>query len=154
MANANISYLENWMAEYKQWLIKLATLDVAFKHLVSDHWIPLQDLAISLHDSLCKTCRGDGGPVPGAEYFQPPPKLSITIPVPPPVPQPGNPTPSESFVPSLISNSSPDSVHLYYYMARFKKRQKDCKFGPVKKGQHCQPSYPPTRTSHQAMSLF
>ena len=66
-------------------LVKLAALEAAFDHFTNEHWIPLQAVVISLHDSLCWTCRGDGQPIPDqVRSASAPPSLSITIPVPPP----------------------------------------------------------------------
>ena len=45
-------------------LVKLAALEAAFDHFTNDHWISLQAVVISLRDSLCWTCRGDGQPIP------------------------------------------------------------------------------------------
>ena len=45
-------------------LVKLAALEAAFDHFTNEHWIPLQAIVLSLHDSLCWTCRGDGEPIP------------------------------------------------------------------------------------------
>ena len=44
--------------------VKLAALEAAFDHFTNEHWIPLQAIVLSLHDSLCWTCRGDGEPIP------------------------------------------------------------------------------------------
>ena len=66
-------------------LVELAALKAAFNHFTNEHRIPLQAMVISLHDSLCWSCRGDGESVP--EQFgssSAPPSLSIAIPVPPP----------------------------------------------------------------------
>ena len=98
-------------------LVKLAALEAAFDHFTNEHWIPLQAVILSLHDSICWTCRGDGEPVPDRVRLSlAPPSLSITIPIPPPrsgqrAPTPGPPplspiTDSDS---SLITDSSPNS---------------------------------------------
>ena len=66
-------------------LVKLAALEAAFNHFTNEHWIPLQAVVISLHDSLCWTCRGDGQPIPDqVRSSSAPPSLSIAIPIPPP----------------------------------------------------------------------
>ena len=64
-------------------LVKLAALEAAFDHFTNKHWIPLQAVVLSLHDSLCWVCRGDGEPIPDqVRSSSAPPSLSITIPVP------------------------------------------------------------------------
>ena len=45
-------------------LVKLAALEATFNHFTNNHWIPLQAAVLSLHDSLCWVCRGDGEPIP------------------------------------------------------------------------------------------
>ena len=98
-------------------LVKLATLEAAFDHFTNKHWIPLQAVVLSLHDSLCWTCRGDGEPIPDrVRSALAPPSLSVAIPIPLPCsgqrpPTPGPPplsliTNNES---SVIPNSSTDS---------------------------------------------
>ena len=98
-------------------LAKLAALEAAFNHFTNEHWIPLQAMVISLHDSLCWTCRGDGQPIPdGLRSSSAPPSLSIAIAIPPPGSEQRPPTPSPpplspvtSDDSSLVPNSSSDS---------------------------------------------
>src|SRR6202000_780459 len=101
-------------------LVKLAALEAAFEHFTNEHWILLQAVVLSLHDSLCWTCRGDGEPLPGGvRSASAPPSLSIAIPVPPPRSgrRPATPGPpplspvtdsDSSFVPDSSSDSSPN----------------------------------------------
>ena len=98
-------------------LVKLAALEAAFDHFTDDHWIPLQAIVLSLHNSLCWTCRGDGEPIPDqVQSASAPTSLSIAIPVPPPCsgqrpPTPGPPplSPVTDDDSSVIPNSSTDS---------------------------------------------
>ena len=101
-------------------LVKLAALEAAFEHFTNKHWIPLQAIVLSLHDSLCWTCRGNGEPIPnGVQSSLAPPSLSIAIPIPPPCsgqrpPTPGPPPLSpvtdddSSIIPDSSTDSSPD----------------------------------------------
>ena len=82
-ANQEIENLEHRVVDLEGKLVKLAALEAAFNHFTNKHWIPLQAIVISLHDSLCWTCRGDGEPLPGGvRSASAPPSLSIAIPVP------------------------------------------------------------------------
>ena len=88
-------------------LVELAALKAAFNHFTDEHWIPLQAVVISLHNSLCWSCRGDGEPVP--DQFQSslaPPSLSAAIPIPPPHSGQRPPTPSPPPLSSVSSNDS------------------------------------------------
>ena len=101
-------------------LVKLATLEAAFDHFTNKHWIPLQAIILSLHDSLCWTCKGNGEPIPDrARSASAPPSLSIAIPIPlpcsgqrPPTPGPPPLSPvtdnNSSAIPNSSTNSSPD----------------------------------------------
>ena len=97
-------------------LVKLAALEATFNHFTNDHLIPLQAVVISLHNSLCWTCRGDGQPIPdGVRSSSAPPRLSIAIPIPPPgsgqrppTPSPPPLSPVTSDDSSLVPNSSSD----------------------------------------------
>ena len=86
-------------------LVELAALKAAFNHFTREHWTPLQAVVISLHDSLCWTCRGNGEPLPDqVQSASAPPSLSITIPIPPPLsPISSN---DSSYIPNSSSNSS------------------------------------------------
>ena len=100
--------------------VKLAALEAAFDHFTNEHWVPLQAIVISLHDSLCWTCRGDGEPIPDRlPSSSAPPSLSLAIPIPPPRTgqRPGTPGPpplspvssdDSSFILNSSSNSSPN----------------------------------------------
>ena len=94
-------------------LVKLAALEAAFNHFTNEHWIPLQAVVISLHNSLCWNCRGDGEPLPdGLHSSSAPPSLSIAIPVPPPSSRQRPPTPGPPPLSPVSSNDSslvPDS---------------------------------------------
>src|SRR6202000_3320362 len=118
--NQEVENLERRVMDLEGKLVKLAALEAAFNHFTNEHWIPLQAVVISLHDSLCWTCRGDGEPLPGGvRSASAPPSLSIAIPVPPPrsgrrLGTPGPPPLSpvtdsdSSFVPDSSSDSSPN----------------------------------------------
>ena len=83
--NQEVENLECRVIDLEGKLVKLAALEAAFDHFTNKHWIPLQAIVISLHDSLCWTCRGDGQPIPDrVRSALAPPSLSIAIPVPPP----------------------------------------------------------------------
>ena len=98
-------------------LVKLAALEAAFNHFTNEHWIPLQAVVLSLHDSLCWTCRGDGEPIlDGVRSSLAPSTLSIAIPIPlprsgqrPPTPSPPPLSPVTDDNSSIIPNSSTDS---------------------------------------------
>ena len=62
--NQEVENLERRVIDLEGKLVKLAALEAAFDHFTNDHWIPLQAVIISLDDSLCWTCRGDGQPIP------------------------------------------------------------------------------------------
>ena len=119
-SNQEIDNLQRHMVDLEEKLVKLAALEAAFNHFTNEHWIPLQAVVISLHDSLCWTCRGDGEPIPDRlRSSSAPPSLSIAIPIPPPHSgwRPGTPGPpplspvssnDSSFIPDSSSNSSPN----------------------------------------------
>src|ERR1700743_3705649 len=115
-----IDNLERRVVDLEGKLVKLAALEAAFDHFTNEHWIPLQAIVLSLHDSLCWVCRGDGEPIPDRERpASAPPSLSIAIPIPPPrirrrPPTPGPPPLSpvtydeSSVIPDSSSDSSPN----------------------------------------------
>src|ERR1700743_1762052 len=83
--NHEVDNLQRQVVGLEGKLVKLAALEAAFNHFTNEHWFPLQAVIISLHDSLCWTCRGDGGPLPDrVQSSSAPPSLSIAIPVSPP----------------------------------------------------------------------
>ena len=85
VTNQEVENLERRVIDLEGKLVKLAALEATFNHFTHEHWIPLQAIVISLHDSLCWTCRGDGQPIPDqVQSASAPPSLSIAIPVPPP----------------------------------------------------------------------
>ena len=120
VTNQEVENLERQVLDLERKLVKLAALEAAFNHFTNEHWIPLQVVVISLHDSLCWTCRGDGEPLPGGvRSALAPPSLSIAIPVPPPRSgrRPATPGPpplspvtdsDSSFIPNSSSDSSPN----------------------------------------------
>ena len=82
-ANQEIENLQRRVVDLEEKLVKLAALEATFDHFTNEHWIPLQAVVISLHDSLCWTCRGDGEPIPDRlRSASAPPSLSIAIPIP------------------------------------------------------------------------
>ena len=115
--NQEVDNLQCWVVDLEGKLVKLAALEAAFDHFTNKHWIPLQAVVISLHDSLCWTRRGDGQPIPDRlRSASAPPSLSITIPVPLPrsgrrLATPGPPTlsPVTDDDSSIIPDSSEDS---------------------------------------------
>ena len=64
VTNQEVDNLQRWVLDLEGKLVKLATLEAAFDHFTNEHWIPLQAIILSLHDSLCWTYRGDGEPIP------------------------------------------------------------------------------------------
>ena len=64
VANQKIDNLQRRVLDLEGKLVKLAALEAAFDHFTNENWVPLQAIVISLHDSLCWTCRGDGEPIP------------------------------------------------------------------------------------------
>ena len=125
VTNQEVENLEHRVMDLEGKLVKLAALEAAFNHFTNEHWIPLQAVVISLHDSLCWTCRGDGEPLPdGVRSSSAPPTLSIAIPVPPPCsgqrpatpgPPPLSPITNDS---SSITNSSLDSSPNPFHVER------------------------------------
>ena len=63
VTNQEVDNLEHRVMDLEGKLVKLAALEATFDHFTNEHWIPLQAVVISLHDSLCWTCRGDGQPI-------------------------------------------------------------------------------------------
>ena len=120
VTNQEVEHLEHQVIDLEGKLVKLAALEAAFDHFTNEHWIPLQAIIISLHDSLCWTCRGDGQPIPDRlRSASAPPSLSIAIPVPPPPSgrRPATPGPpplspvtddDSSVIPDSSSDSSPN----------------------------------------------
>ena len=94
--------------------------------ITNEQWIPLQAVVISLHNSLCWTCRGDEEPLPDRFCSSSmPPSLSIAIPVPLPhsgqkalAPSPPPLSPVTSNNSSIIPNSSPNSYNPFLIEAR------------------------------------
>ena len=64
VTNQEVDNLQRRVADVEGKLVKLAALEAAFDHFTNEHWIPLQGIVISLHNSLCWTCRGNGQPIP------------------------------------------------------------------------------------------
>ena len=64
VTNQEVENLEHRVIDLEEKLVKLAALEAAFDHFTNEHWIPLQAIVISLHDSLCWTGRGDRQPIP------------------------------------------------------------------------------------------
>ena len=62
--DCQVEYLQCRIVNMKTKLVKLAALQAVFNHFTNEHWIPLQAVLISLHNSLCWSCRGDGEPIP------------------------------------------------------------------------------------------
>ena len=114
--NQEVDNLQRRVVDLEGKLVKLAALEAAFDHFTNEHWIPLQAVVLSLHDSLCWVCRGDGEPLPGGvRSALAPPSLSIAIPIPPPRsgrrpatpgPPPLSPVTNDS---SSVTDSSLDS---------------------------------------------
>ena len=115
--NQEVDNLQRRVVDLEGKLVKLAALEAAFDHFTNEHWIPLQAVVLSLHDSLCWVCRGDGEPLPGGvRSASAPPSLSIAIPIPPPrsgrrpaTPGPPPLSPVTNSNSSLVTDSSPDS---------------------------------------------
>ena len=115
--NQEVENLQCRVADVEGKLVKLAALEAAFDHFTNEHWLPLQAVVISLHDSLCWTCRGDGQPIPDrVQSALAPPSLSIAIPIPPPrtgrrpaTPGPPPLSPVTNDDPPVIPDSSNDS---------------------------------------------
>ena len=59
-----VDNLQHRVVDLENQLVKLAASEATFNHFTNEHWIPLQAIIISLHDSLCWTCRGNGEPIP------------------------------------------------------------------------------------------
>ena len=122
--NQEVENLERRVMDLEGKLVKLAALEAAFDHFTNEHWIPLQAVVISLHDSLCWTCRGDGQPIPDrVRSASAPPSLSIAIPIPPPRTgrRPATPGPpplspvtddDSSVIPDSSNNSSPNPFQI------------------------------------------
>src|ERR1700743_3389717 len=125
VTNQEGEHLERRVMDLEGKLVKLAALEAAFNHFTNEHWIPLQAVVISLHDSLCWTRRGEGEPLPdGVRSSSAPPSLSIAIPVPPPRsgrrpatpgPPPLSPVTNDS---SSITDSSLDSSPNPFHVER------------------------------------
>ena len=117
VTNQDVETLQRRVADVEGKLVKLAALEAAFDHFTNEHWIPHQAVVISLHDSHCWTCRGDGQPIPDrVRSASAPPSLSIAIPVPPPrigrrpaTPGPPPLSPVTDDDSSIIPDSSNDS---------------------------------------------
>ena len=122
--NQDVKHLECRVINLEGKLVKLAALEATFDHFTNKHWIPLQVIVISLHNSLCWTCRGDGQPIPDQLCSaSAPPSLSIAIPIPlphsgqrlaTPGPPPLSPVTDDdsSILPDSSSDSSLNLFHL------------------------------------------
>ena len=126
VTNQEVEHLERQVIDLEGKLVKLAALEAAFDHFTNEHWTPLQAVIISLHDSLCWTCRGDGQPIPDqVRSASAPPSLSIAIPIPlphtgrrPATPSPPPLSPVTNDDSSIIPNSSTDSSPNPFYVER------------------------------------
>ena len=124
--NQEVDNLQHRVMDLEGKLVKLAALEAAFDHFTNEHWIPLQAIVLSLHNSICWTCRGDGEPFPDqVRSALAPPSLSIAIHIPPPCsgrrpPTPGPPplSPVTDNDSSLVTDSSPDSSPNLFYVER------------------------------------
>ena len=120
IADQEIDNLQCRVVDLEGKLVKLAALEATFDHFTNKHWIPLQAVVISLHESLCWSCKGNGEPITDRlRSSLAPPSLSVAIPIPPPHtgrrlgtpgPPPLSPVSSNksSFIPNSSSNSSPN----------------------------------------------
>ena len=126
VTDQEVESLEHRVVDLEGKLVKLAALEAAFNHFTNEHWISFQAVVISLHDSLCWTCRGDGEPLPDeVQSSSAPPFLSIAIPVPPPcsgqrpaTPGPPPLSPVTDDDSSVIPDSSIDSSPNLFYVER------------------------------------
>ena len=130
VTNQEVDNLQCRVLDLEGKLVKLAALEAAFDHFTNEHWIPLQAIVISLHDSLCWICRGDGQPIPDQlQSSSTPPSLSIAIPVPlprsgqrlaTPGPPPLSPVTDDdsSVIPNSSDDSSPNLFHIERQMFR------------------------------------
>ena len=126
--NQEVDNLQRQVFDLEEKLVKLAALEAAFNHFTNEHWIPLQAVMLSLHDSLCWVCRGDGEPIPDrVRSASAPPSLSIAIPVPlphtgqrPATPGPPPLSPVTDDESSIIPNSSTDSSPNPFHVERRK----------------------------------
>ena len=126
VTNQEVENLKHQVIDLEGKLVKLAALEAAFDHFTNEHWIPLQAIVLSLHDSLCWTCRGDGEPIPDRlQSASAPPSLSIAIPIPPPrtgrrpaTPGPPPLSPVTDDDSSVIPNSSDDSSPNLFHVER------------------------------------
>ena len=115
--NQEVDNLQHRVFDLEGKLVKLAALEAAFDHFTNEHWLPLQAVVLSLHNSLCWVCRGDGEPIPDrVQSSSAPPSLSIAIPIPlpragqrPPTPSPPPLSPITDDESSVIPDSSSDS---------------------------------------------
>ena len=64
VTNQEVEHFEHRVINLEGKLVKLAALEAAFDHFTNEYWLSLQAVVISLHDSLCWTCRGDGQSIP------------------------------------------------------------------------------------------
>ena len=118
--NQEVDNLQRRVFDLEGKLVKLAAMEATFDHFTNEHWIPLQAVVLSLHDSLCWVFRGDGEPIPDrVRSASAPPSLSIAIPIPPPRTgrRPATPGPpplspvtdnESSVIPDSSTNSSPN----------------------------------------------
>ena len=50
--NQEVDNLQRWVVDLEGKLVMLAALEATFDHFTNEHWLPLQAVIISLHDSL------------------------------------------------------------------------------------------------------
>ena len=130
VTNQEVENLERRVVDLEGKLVKLAALEAAFDHFTNEHWLPLHSVVISLHDSLCLTCTGNGEPIPdGLRSASAPPSLSIAIPIPPPRTgrRPATPGPpplspvaddDSSVIPDSSNDSSPNPFQVKHQTFR------------------------------------
>ena len=97
--------------------VALEAVTHSFSHFIVEHWIPAQEVLVSLYDLFCQDCWAAHG-IAHHGHSSSKPLISSQaspIPVPPPGSQQGNSAPNISTIPSLISNSSAGSFSLYYF---------------------------------------
>ena len=146
MTNQEVDNLQRRVFDLEGKLVKLAALEAAFQHFTNEHWIPLQAVVLSLHDSLCWTCRGMEN-LSLMEYNQPwllPPYqlpspslcLALDKGQPLPVLHPSLPLLTMSPLSSPTPLPTPPPTH-----SKWRKDRMDL-YGPKKRGQRCRPSSP------------
>ena len=55
------TFISSQMGGMESWLVALENIACSFSHFIIEHWIPAQQIIISLHNAYCWDCQAVNG---------------------------------------------------------------------------------------------